>query len=205
MRCSRASADPACDTGRQKHSARCLADDGCSVSATEAARAEGARGTRRGRRSGGEEAPGLRAPRFTAIACWITNTGNLKRPPVRSLLLIHSSSPLSKTIRYSPLLSALFLYLVLPSILPPSSIIPWLNICFGRLKATANVSLLTGLLDPGLSATPSPRRGPFKHAPEAACFGAIVRASTAMCRISERSRGGSGDKQRVCECVCLFD
>lgn len=112
MHCSWASADPACDTGRQKHSARCLADDGCSVSATEAARAEGARGTRRGRRdSGGEEVPGLRVPRFTAIACWITNTGNLKRPPVRSLLLFHSSTPLSNTIRYSPLLPGLFLYL----------------------------------------------------------------------------------------------
>lgn len=80
---------------------------------------------RRGRRdSGGEEVPGLRVPRFTAIACWITNTGNLKRPPVRSLLLFHSSSLLSNTIRYSPLLSGLFLYLVLSSILPPSSIIP---------------------------------------------------------------------------------
>lgn len=111
MHCSWACADPACDTGRQKHSARCLADDGCSVSATEAVRAEGARGTRRRRRdSGGEEVPGLRVSRFTATACWITNTGNLKRPPVRSLLLFHSSSLLSNTIRCSPLLSGFSLF-----------------------------------------------------------------------------------------------
>lgn len=49
-----------------------------------------------GRRGDGEG--GLRVPRFMAAACWITNTGNLKSPPVMSFLLFHSSSPPSNTI-----------------------------------------------------------------------------------------------------------
>lgn len=55
----------------------------------------------------GGEVLGLCAPRFMATACRITNTGNLKSPPVTSFLLLHSSSPLSNTIT---LLSGLSLF-----------------------------------------------------------------------------------------------
>lgn len=116
-----------------------------------------------------------------------------------SFVLFHSSSPLSTTITLLPGLS------FFSSLFYSSSLIhiQWLNICFGRLKSVANFSLLTATLDPKPSSGPSPRYGPFKHAPQATRFCTIVHASTAMCLISERSRGGSEDKHRAL-CVSVF-
>lgn len=77
-------------------------------------------------------------------ACWITNSGNLESPPVKSSPSFPSSSRLSNTITYSPLcffpslLSGPLSSVLSPSsvcaaIRSPSSITPQLNICFGMV------------------------------------------------------------------------
>lgn len=84
----------------------------------------------------------LHTARHMAAACWITNSGNLESPPVKSSLAFPSSSRLSNTIKHSllcffpSLLSGPLLCSssrLCTAIRSPSSITPQLNICFGRV------------------------------------------------------------------------
>lgn len=149
----------------------------------------------------GEEVPGLGAPRFMATACRITNTGNLKSPPVTSFLLFHSSSLMSNTIT---LLSGLSLF---SSLFYSSSLIHYPLTAYLLWQTQGGGKFFVIERFPGSKAelgsitplqpvqTRSPSHTPLHNSA----------ASTAMCRISKRSQGGSEDKHRpLCASVFVF-
>lgn len=113
MHDSRACSDPTGQESRQSHllyatKARWPATDECSVSAIDTEKTQRGRDTEEASRrhsKGREEKAGsalhlLHKACHMAAACWITNSGNLESPPVKSSVSFPSSSQLSNTITY---------------------------------------------------------------------------------------------------------